>query len=136
MSKSAYRDLEVWQIGIDMVEQIYKVTQHFPKEEQFVLVSQMRRAAISVPSNIAEGAGRRGTKEYINHLSIARGSLFELETQLTIAVRLLFLSREKAIPVWQYFQRIGQMLTRLMDSLSKKLVKRTTNHVTRHTKAK
>lgn len=134
MSKSGYRELEVWQISLDLVEEVYKVTRQFPKEEQFALVSQMRRAAVSISSNIAEGAGRRGTKEFLNHLSMARGSLFELETQLTISVRLEFLPREQAIPVWKYIQRVGQMLTKLIDSLSKKLSKRTTNHATRHTK--
>ena len=86
-----HKDLEVWQLGMDLVEKIYKVTKSFPKEEQYGLTSQMRRSAISIPSNIAEGAARKGNAEFIQFLYIALGSLSELETQFLIAQRLNYL---------------------------------------------
>jgi four helix bundle protein len=81
-------DLKIWQISMDLVEEIYKITSTFPKEEIYALSSQMKRAAISVPSNIAEGASRQTTKEFIKFLYISLGSLSELETQVLIANRL------------------------------------------------
>lgn len=112
-----YRDLEVWQVAIDMVEAVYLLTRTFPDDERFVLVPQMRRCVISVASNIAEGAGRTGQKEFLSFLSIARESLRELETQLTIAVRLKLTPRESAIPIWDLLQRIAQMLPKLMGAI-------------------
>src|SRR4051812_16278340 len=91
-----YRDFLVWQKGIDLVESIYVATENWPKTEIYALTGQIRRAAISVPSNIAEGQGRAGTKEYLHHLSIARGSLFEVETQLILAQRLGYLQKHTA----------------------------------------
>jgi four helix bundle protein len=85
-----HKDLEVWKKGIDFVESIYKVTAQFPKEEIYGLTSQMRRAAVSIPSNIAEGAARNGKKEFVQFLYIALGSLSELETQIIIAKRLAY----------------------------------------------
>ena len=87
---STHKDLEVWQLSIDLVESVYKVTNSFPKAELYGLTSQMRRAAVSIPSNISEGAARKGNKEYLQFLYIALGSLSELETQLLISVRLGF----------------------------------------------
>jgi len=80
MAYKVYRDLLVWQKAMDLVVQRYEITKGFPSEEKFGLVSQMRRAAVSIPSNIAEGHGRRSEKEFANHLWIANGSLMELET--------------------------------------------------------
>lgn len=80
----SYRDLKVWQKSVNLVTEIYEITRSFSKEEIYTLASQLRRAAISVPSNIAEGWGRNSTKEYVHFLRIARGSLLELETQLVI----------------------------------------------------
>ena len=88
MSKSTYRDLTIWMKGIDLVEEIYKITSWFPKEELYGLTSQMRRAAISIPSNIAEGSRRKDLPEYLQFLRVADGSSAELETQLVIAKRL------------------------------------------------
>lgn len=85
---ATHKDLDVWKISMDFVVDIYKLTQSFPKEEKYGLTSQLRRAAVSVPSNIAEGAGRKGVREYIQFLYIALGSLSELDTQLIIAERL------------------------------------------------
>jgi four helix bundle protein len=82
--------LDVWQDAMALVEAIYRLTTHFPESERFGLISQMRRAAVSIPSNIAEGAARRSTIEYLRFLSIARGSLAELDTQISIATRLGF----------------------------------------------
>ena len=85
-----HKDLDVWKKSMDLVEVIYKLTAQFPKDERFGIISQMRRAAVSIPSNIAEGAARKGDKELIQFLMIALGSLSELETQYLISVRLKF----------------------------------------------
>ena len=89
-----YSELVVWQKAMDLVTDIYKVTAMFPAEERYGLSSQARRAAVSIPSNIAEGHGRKYTVAYINHLSIAFGSLMELETQIQIAARLGFIGND------------------------------------------
>ena len=94
MRSRKHHDLRVWQGAMDLVEEIYKITALFPKDELYALTNQMRRAAVSVPSNIAEGAARNGSKEFLYFLSIARGSLSELETQLQIAVRLGHMKKE------------------------------------------
>ena len=85
---SNFRDLRVWQVAMDLVEGIYRLTMRFPREEIYGLTNQMQRAAVSVPSNIAEGHARESLREYLHHLSIAQGSLAELETQLEISGRL------------------------------------------------
>ena len=106
----SFRDLRVWQAAMDLVEQIYVATRTFPKHELYGLASQMQRAAVSIPSNIAEGHTRAHSKEYLRHLSIARGSLAELQTQLEIALRLKYCSADE----------IGQLITQA-DSLGKQL---------------
>src|SRR4051812_20426537 len=85
-----HRDLKVWQLGMDITEQIYQLTNAFPDIERFGLISQLRRAAVSVPANIAEGNARASTKEYLRFLSIAVGSLAEVETFLDLALRLRY----------------------------------------------
>ncbi|MDP2693729.1 MAG: four helix bundle protein [Gallionella sp.] len=115
-----HSDLLVWQKAMDLVTEIYKTTATFPNEERFGLVSQARRAAVSIPSNIAEGHGRKLTGAYINHLSIAYGSLMELETQTQIAVRLCFVPADKASDLLKQMDEIGKMLTGLKNSLSEK----------------
>ena len=92
-----HKDLEVWKKSMDLVETIYKLTQTFPDSEKFGLTSQMRRSAVSIPSNIAEGSARKGDKELIHFLYIALGSLSELDTQYTIAVRINYTSKEENI---------------------------------------
>jgi four helix bundle protein len=96
MNKSDYRDLRVWQEARTLVSHVYRVTAAFPKHELFGLTSQIRRAAVSVPCNIAEGQGRRSTADRIQFLVVARGSLFELETHAIIAADLEYLSADSA----------------------------------------
>src|SRR5208283_299470 len=96
MPNSTFHDLRVWQEAMNLTEEIYRVTSGFPKHEAYGLMSQMRRAAVSVPSNIAEGKGHRSDPEFVRFLFHARGSLLELQTQLLIARRLKYLSEEKA----------------------------------------
>ena len=92
-----HKDLDVWQKSMDLVELIYDLTSQFPLEERFGLVSQMRRSAVSIPSNIAEGAARKGDKELIQFLMIAIGSLSELETQYLITIRLKFVEKNEEL---------------------------------------
>ena len=91
MKLKTYKELVVWQKAMDLVTEVYRISAHFPREETYTLTSQIRRSAISVPSNIAEGSGR-GTREFIRFLDIAYGALSELETQIEIALRLTYVS--------------------------------------------
>src|SRR5689334_20011421 len=91
---NSFRDLKVWQLGMEIVEHAYHLTSAFPKDELYGLTSQLRRAAVSVPANIAEGHARAFTKEYQRHLSIAVGSLAEVETYLELCVRLQYGTRD------------------------------------------
>ncbi len=92
-----HKDLEAWKKSMDLVVSIYQITKLFPDSEKFGLTSQMRRAVVSIPSNIAEGAARKGNKELIQFLHISIGSLSELETQYLIAIRLEFIKKEEAL---------------------------------------
>ena len=114
---SSFRDLRVWQDGIKLVADCYRVTRDFPADERFGLVNQLRRAAVSVPANIAEGWGRQSTKDYLRFLSIAYGSLAELETHLEVAVTLGFLRPEPHAAILGDIHRLGRMLNRLKHSL-------------------
>lgn len=113
-----YRDLEIWQKSMAFVEDIYKAVRTFPREEQYGLSDQIRRAAVSIPSNIAEGFGRDSSTEFLRFLSIARGSLYEVSTQLEIAHRIGFLPSRTGL--YPQIVSIGKMLNtlrrRLMDS--------------------
>lgn len=113
----SYRDLEVWQRAMDLVTSIYGLSQHFPKEEIYGLTSQLRRAAVSVPSNIAEGQSKRSTKDYVRFLQIAYGSIAEMETQLMIARNLNYLNTEAAESTLTECATIGRMLNGLINSL-------------------
>jgi four helix bundle protein len=115
-----HKKLDVWQAGMKATEMVYKLTAKFPDEEKFGLVSQMRRAAISIPCNIAEGAARQGKKEFRNFLSMAQGSLSELDTQLEIAVLLGYLSTESVSEIDAQLLRIDKMLSGLIRSLTKR----------------
>ncbi|MBI4057426.1 MAG: four helix bundle protein, partial [Elusimicrobia bacterium] len=114
-----FKDLVVWQKAVVLVKEIYKLTKTFPPEEQFGLTSQIRRAAISVSSNIAEGHSRKG-REFPHFLSIARGSLAEVESQLLIAVELNYISSTDAIKL----RDLASEIYRMMGALSKKLTPR------------
>ena len=91
----SHRDLDVWKKSVDLVTDIYEITKYFPKEEIYSLTNQIRRSAISIPSNIAEGASRNHTKEFVQFLYISLGSCSELETQLLISFKINYLSKEK-----------------------------------------
>lgn len=121
MAVQSYRELKVWQVAMNLAEQCYTVTRSFPKEEQFGLTSQIRRAATSVPANIAEGQGRESTKEFLKHLSIARGSLKELETHLLLSQRIGFLDPTTVERLLGLAEEIGRMLSGLRSSLRHKL---------------
>ena len=117
-SAYGYRDLEVWQLSMQMVEWVFGLTPLLPDHQRFGLISQMQRAAVSVPSNIAEGHAKRSSKDYPRHLRIAAGSIAELETQLELCVRLRFLSREQIRETWSLLQRVAQMLARLIQRVA------------------
>lgn len=113
----SYKDLLVWQKGMDLAKQVYRVTRAFPNEERFGLVSQMRRAAVSIPSNIAEGQARHTTKEFIQFISHAEGSVAELETQLRLAVDLGFSSEPETEKAFELVSDLRNMLNVLRRTL-------------------
>lgn len=115
----SYRELIVWQRAVDLVVEVYRITKKFPREELFVLVSQMRRAAISIPSNIAEGYARRSRKEYIQFVQTSFGSAAELETQLEISRRLDYLEIETFNKLSENLTDVQKMLHGLLSSLKK-----------------
>jgi four helix bundle protein len=121
MAIQSYRELDVWQKAMDLAEQCYLVTRSFPKEELFGMTSQIRRAAASIPANIAEGQGRQHTKEFLNHLSIARGSLKEVETHLLLSQRVGLLDETQVKPLMEMAERISRMLSALRQALEKRL---------------
>ena len=121
MTVQSYRQLEVWQLAMDLAEKCYQATKCFPREELFGLTSQIRRAGVSIPANIAEGQGRSHTKEFLKHLSIARGSLMELETHLTLGQRLGFLPQAKLDDLLALASRISRMLSGLRKALERRL---------------
>lgn len=116
-----YQDLKVWQRSMELVTAVYKRTAEFPKHELYGLTSQIRRAAVSVPSNIAEGQGRRSPKEFCQFLRHAKGSLMEVETQTIVAVRLSYISSESGNAVLKMSAEIGKMLNGLIDSQTRSI---------------
>jgi four helix bundle protein len=116
----SFKDLFVWQKGIELVNEIYKLTKLFPKEELYCLTSQIRRAAISVPSNIAEGWGRGTTKNYIQFLEIARGSLYETNTLIIISYNQDYVNKEICDKIEDKINEIGRMLNTLIAKLESK----------------
>ena len=113
----SHRDSIVWQKAMALVESVYEATASFPKEETYALTSQIRSAVVSVPSNIAEGQGRRMAKEYLYFLANARGSLLELDTQLEIALRLRYLTKEKYSDLHTKLDEVARILNSLMRSV-------------------
>ena len=114
-----YRELLVWQRAMDLVEEVYKASKNFPRQEIYGLRSQIREATVSIPSNIAEGQGRRTTPDFLRHLSIAYGSLREVETQTLIADRLRYLALGKCQLIMNLAGEVGRLLNGLMTSLER-----------------
>jgi len=112
-----YRDLNIWNLGINLVKDIYKLTEKFPKHEIYGIVSQMRRSAISIPSNIAEGFKRYHNKEYRQFLYITLGSCAELETQITISKELKYIQADTEAMLLDKLDHIGRMITNLLKKL-------------------
>ena len=115
----SHKDLDVWRLGVDLACNVYKVTRSFPKEEQYGLANQMRRSATSIASNIAEGAARRSSKEFVHFLHVALGSASELDTQLEIAVRVNLADATTLQVLQESAGRINQMLRGLAKSVRK-----------------
>jgi four helix bundle protein len=118
-----YRDLDAWKQGMDLVEQCYRFTKSFPAQEQYGLTSQLRRAAVSIPSNIAEGHCRRTTKAYTNHISIALGSHGELETCVEIGFRLGFFKPVDKAELLKSLDSVGRLLSGLPRALERKALR-------------
>lgn len=114
---NSYKDLVVWQKAIDLSIDIYSLTKDFPKEEMYGLVSQIRRSAVSIPSNIAEGQARKYHQQFSHFLSIAQGSLAELETQIIISMRLGYVTGDQK-DLFDTMHSIGKMITRLKQNLT------------------
>jgi len=114
-----FEELLIWQKAMDLVEKIYLIVSELPSDERFRLASQIKRCSISIPSNIAEGAGRNSKKEFIRFLSIANGSSTELQTQLLLCVRLKLISQEKIKPIIDLINEIQKMNRSLQKSLNK-----------------
>lgn len=114
---SSFRDLQVWQESMTLVEDIYELSKRFPSDERFGLTSQIRRAAVSIPSNIGEGARRKRRKAFLYHLDIALGSEAEVDVQLELAMRLAFCTDADRSRIQQRVDRIGRMLNGLINSL-------------------
>jgi four helix bundle protein len=118
---NGYRELKVWQIGLEISFSIYEVSSNFPSNEVYGLSSQLRRAAVSIPSNVAEGHSRGQTKDFLRFLSMARGSVAEIETQLIIAERLGYVKRNRVERVRLLLDEESRMLAGLRRSLRNKL---------------
>jgi four helix bundle protein len=118
VSGKNYRDLIAWQRAMDLVEEVYRVTKTFPKEELYGLTAQLRRCSVSIPSNIAEGQGRRTALEFAHSLSIAHGSLREAETQLMIGQRLGYLNSSESDGLLAKASEVGRLITGLRNSIA------------------
>ncbi|MDL5367186.1 four helix bundle protein [Xanthomonas sp. NCPPB 2654] len=121
MSPSHFRELDVWRLSIELAKAVYILTADFPKEERYGLTSQLQRAAVSVPSNIAEGNARASTRDYARFVSMARGSIAELQTQLTLAAELSLADAQAVDIVMDIAERVGKMLHKLHYSLNQRL---------------
>ena len=118
---TSYKDLIVWQKAMDLTDEIYRLTRKLPKEELFGLTNQMRRAAVSIPSNIAEGNERDSSREYLHFLHISKGSCSELETQMEICLRQKMLTKEDLTNASDACSQVGKMLNSLIDKIRTKL---------------
>ena len=118
--KGDYQELAVWQKSMELAEHTYKLIHLLPIEEKFALCDQMRRAAVSIPSNIAEGHGRKSNKEFLQFLYIARGSTYELQTQVDLCLRLYNISQEKTVKVMDLVVQTSKMIRSLISYLENK----------------
>ena len=121
---ASYRDLTVWQRAMELAALVYELTARLPREETYGLRSQLQRAAVSIPSNIAEGHAKESTKEYLRYLLVSRGSMAELETQLPLCQKLQLLSKEDVEHALIVSDEIGRMIRGLQHSLTKRLNKK------------
>jgi four helix bundle protein len=119
MTVSSYRDLKVWQKAMGLVVTSYALTKRFPQTEIYSLTSQIQRAAVSIPANIAEGHGREHLGDYLHHLSVANGSPMELETHFLLAGRLSYLNHDELTGILSQAEEVGRMLAGLIRSLKK-----------------
>ncbi len=115
-----HKELDVWKRSLDLVDAVYDATARLPKTEQYNIISQMTRAAVSIPSNIAEGCGRRSDRELIQFLNIARGSVAELETQIIICIRRKWLGDEEMRSTMNLVEAVGKMLSKLVASIKRR----------------
>ena len=114
---SSFRNLHIWQKAMTLTTNIYFSTQHFPKEEIFGLTAQMRRSAISIPSNIAEGFGRNSNKEYLRFLNVSMASLFELQTQLEISKNIEYLTEQEFNKLYEDSRELERMLVAFINKV-------------------
>jgi four helix bundle protein len=128
---NSFRDLRVWQASMDLVESVYHFTANFPAHEIYGLTSQLRRAAVSVPSNIAEGNTRESTKEYLHYLSMARASLAEVQTQIELAGRLKYAAKDNVTEIIQQCISLSKQLFALRNALTKNLTYQTLTPIPR-----
>jgi four helix bundle protein len=119
MTGHSYRDLDVWQKAMDLVVVCYKLAQRFPEYEKYGLINQIQRAAVSIPVNIAEGQARQYVKEFIRHLSIAQGSLAEVETYVQLAERIAYVNDDKVHGILNKTDQVARMIAGLQKSLKK-----------------
>ena len=116
----SHRDLDVWNLALDWIESVYRCSESWPADERFGLTSQVRRAAVSVAANIAEGAGRKSTGEFVQFIGVARGSLAEAETHLLIAERLHYAGAKQLAPLFSDMDRMARMLSALSTRLKER----------------
>ena len=121
MAVKTYKDLIVWQKSMDLTVEVYRLVKFLPREETYALADQMRRAVVSIPSNIAEGHGRFSTREYIHFLTVARGSQTELETQLQICLRINYFSEPQVELALNLCEEVNKMLNALITSMRSRL---------------
>jgi four helix bundle protein len=129
----SYKDLDAWKLGMNLAKKIYEITEKFPDSERYGLSSQMRRASVSIPSNIAEGSGRNHKKEFVQFLYLARGSLLELETQIELSKMMKFLDNDQYKTIIGLLNRTHRVINGLIFALKKS---RTTNNQQRTTLSK
>jgi four helix bundle protein len=120
MAESSFRSLEVWRVSMEVTGAVYQASRAFPRDEVYGVTSQLRRATAAVAANIAEGNGRDHAGDYFRHLSIARGSLCEAETFVELSLRLGYLKAADAEPLFQFMQRVGKMLNKLVQAIKRR----------------